>query len=289
MTDSPAASAGLQDGDEILSFDGFPTQGSGREMVKYVSQRPGEPVEFVWSHEGEERRAVITPETLRLDNDEKIRAEERKILELPTDAQVRGSIGIWFQSERERTDDGLGAYIVDGYQRTFLLTAGTLDFIKRLVTGQTSSAEPVVGPIGMAHIVSRFVDLGPMYLLHLFAVFNVCIGLLNLMPIPMLDGGRFIIMGIEGVRQRVFGRDLFNKEKEAMVHFTGLVLLLLVAVVVAVGDVGRIARKEDVLEGAEEVIRQEANEEWQKGLAGPEEDTPEQEAPEAEPSEGIAP
>jgi hypothetical protein len=130
-----------------------------------------------------------------------------------------------------------------------------------------------VGPIGIAHVVSRAVDMGLERLLTLFALLNISIGLLNLLPIPMLDGGRFVIMFVEGIRERVFGRGLFNKEKEAVIHFVGLALLLVVAVIISAGDVGRIAKKDDLVEQVQENVRMSIEEEWQNSRVAAEDET----------------
>jgi len=134
------------------------------------------------------------------------------------------------------------------------------------VTRTTEKGDGLVGPIGVVRVVSAVVKRGLQPLLYLFAVLNVSIGLLNLFPIPMLDGGRFVIMLVEGIRQRLFGRGLFDKQKEAAVHAAGLILILLFVVSVSAGDIRRLARREDPFESAIREERAKAQQELDKRL-----------------------
>ena len=76
-----------------------------------------------------------------------------------------------------------------------------MSYLKNIVVGK-ESADQLSGPIGIAKVSGQMASLGWTALIHLCAVLSVSIGLLNLFPVPMLDGGHLLFYGIEAIRQR---------------------------------------------------------------------------------------
>jgi len=105
--------------------------------------------------------------------------------------------------------------------RVWFLVAKTFDVLGHLLTG-TGDVRQLSGPIGIAKVSGQIIDqMGPVALIGLLAVLSVSIGLLNLFPIPMLDGGHLLYYGIEAVR----GRPLGEKAQELGFQI-GLVLVV---------------------------------------------------------------
>ncbi len=105
------------------------------------------------------------------------------------------------------------------------------------------SADDISGPIGIVNVVGETVETGIKYsvfsviksLLVIIALLNVNLGVINLFPIPAMDGGRLVFLAIEGLRRKPFDR-----EKEGFVHFTGFVLLIIFMFWVAYNDIIKI-------------------------------------------------
>lgn len=95
----------------------------------------------------------------------------------------------------------------------------------------------VAGPIGMVSMVEAGIQDSPMYTIILFFIgISISLGVLNLLPLPALDGGRLVFLGIEAIFKKPIKREV-----EAIIHIVGLILFLLLAVVIAANDISRIS------------------------------------------------
>jgi regulator of sigma E protease len=110
-----------------------------------------------------------------------------------------------------------------------------------LLTGETSPRQ-LMGPVGIAQLSGESAQEGWVSLLNLMASISLNLGLLNLLPIPVLDGGHIFIMALEGVARR----DFSVRVKERML-FAGFVLLMLLMVTVIYNDLTRIRWVEDLM------------------------------------------
>ncbi len=120
------------------------------------------------------------------------------------------------------------------FKKTYFLTAEMLDFLGNLVRGK-ASGDSVVGPVGLAGIIGSVARTGFLNLLNLIAYISLNLGLMNLLPIPALDGGRLVFIIIEMIRRKPV-----PEEKEGVVHTIGFVLLLLLFVVIMYKDIVRM-------------------------------------------------
>ncbi len=120
------------------------------------------------------------------------------------------------------------------FNKTRFLTAEIGNFLKKLVTGRASS-EGVVGPVGLAGIIGNVAQTGFVNLIHLMAYISLNLGLMNLLPIPALDGGRLVFIIVEMIRRKPI-----PEEKEGLVHTIGFVLLLILFAVVMYKDIVRM-------------------------------------------------
>ena len=102
-----------------------------------------------------------------------------------------------------------------------------------MATGQM--AVDVAGPVGMVNIVGQYANEAIMYLFMLAGILSINLGIINLLPFPALDGSRLVFLAIEGIRRKPV-----PSEKEAMVHFVGIVILMALMVVITVHDISRL-------------------------------------------------
>jgi RIP metalloprotease RseP len=113
--------------------------------------------------------------------------------------------------------------------------AGNFTGLVSLIRNPATQAAGVSGVIGMERAASEVQDLGWSPYLHLVAMISIALGVFNLLPIPALDGGRAVFILAEMVR----GRPV-DPEREALVHFTGFAVLMVLMVFVAYHDIANI-------------------------------------------------
>jgi len=122
-----------------------------------------------------------------------------------------------------------------GFATTVEFTVLILTSLWQMISGQM--AVEVAGPVGMVSMVGEYADVGLMYLFLFAGVLSVNLGVMNLLPIPALDGSRLVFLLIEGIRRKPIDRD-----KEAMVNFVGFVLLMTLMLVVTYCDIERLLK-----------------------------------------------
>ncbi|BCJ90772.1 zinc metalloprotease [Terrihabitans soli] len=195
---SAAQKAGFQVRDLILAIDGSTIE-SFSDMQRIVRISPDRTLNFRVLRDGREIDVQATPQ----------RQEVKDVF-----GQVH-RIGIIGISRSEAAGDvrhknyGLGEALVAGVQETWFVVDRTFDYIGGVITGR-ESADQISGPIRIAQVSGQAAKLGFDVLLNLTAVLSVSIGLLNLFPIPLLDGGHLLYYAIEAVR----GRPLSEKAQE---------------------------------------------------------------------------
>ena len=206
--DGPAYEAGLQDGDVVLTVDGNAVS-TWEDMTSYIQPANGEALTLQVSRDGEIFETQVTPEY----NEE----------------YGYSLIGITQHIDKANLLQSVKMGCVKTYDFTVLLVKS----LYQMVTGQM--AVDVAGPVGMVTIVDQYAQTAFMYLFMLAGILSINLGVINLLPFPALDGSRLVFLAIEGVR----GKPV-PTEKEAMVHFVGIVILLALMVVITVNDIGRL-------------------------------------------------
>ena len=188
--DSPAAIAGFMPGDRFVSVDGVAVE-TFADVQRLVSGRAGDEIVFVMLRDGEEIELRATPalteQTDALGNVVKI-----------------GVIGVVNNEEmgqpRLITYSPLQA-LGEAVDETGHIIARTGQFLQRFVAGREDRCQ-LGGPVKIADMAVKAAQLGFVWLVQLVALLSVGIGILNLLPIPPLDGGHLVFYGIEAVMRR---------------------------------------------------------------------------------------
>ncbi|HEY0122037.1 MAG TPA: RIP metalloprotease RseP [Rhizobium sp.] len=191
--DSPAAGAGIVIGDRILSVDGR-VVGSIGEVQRYVASRADKTVVLSVEHDGVARDVQVMPKT----------AGEPDAFGKETEI---GSIGITDgQKPIKLRYEAYGPFraLSEGVKQTGSIISGTFEYLGNVIGGYMK-ADQLGGPIRVAQLSGQMATLGFSAVLQFAAILSVSIGLLNLMPVPVLDGGHLMFYAIEAVRGKPLG------------------------------------------------------------------------------------
>jgi len=215
LPDMPAGKAGLKAGDVIVKLDEVETPRL-KQMQDYVDKNKAKEIDIRIKRGDEVFNKKITP-TVYKDTGKGgfgIAITEVGIIKYP-----------WYRA------------IYEGFILTFLYLKAILFafyfIIKGLIVG-TGVSSAVSGPIGIAVMTGQIAKLGIHYLLNFTAVLSLNLAILNILPIPALDGGRlvFLIIG------KAFKKNIAMKY-EQIAHSIGFILLMLLILVITVKDIGR--------------------------------------------------
>jgi regulator of sigma E protease len=210
---SAAAKAGFQVGDIVTAIDGKAI-GSFSDMQRIVGVRAGDTLNFTIKRGDSTLQLKGTPEL-------------REVKDSFGNAHRLGVLGITRATNpgevvTERVDPATALWL--GVKETWFVVDRTLSYIGGVFTGR-EAADQVGGPIRIAQISGQVATIGLAALVHLAAVLSISIGLLNLFPVPLLDGGHLLFYAVEAVR----GRPLSERAQEMGFRIgLGLVLMLMV-------------------------------------------------------------
>jgi regulator of sigma E protease len=212
---SPADRAGLQAGDLLLMVNGGPLR-SFESFRDTVQTGGGHPLDLVVTRDGQRREVRVTPELVSTDVGLGIQ-EPRYMVGIAADPAVEvGALGLDQERNPLRALPRAVGMTVD-VTRTFLAGLG------KVLTGEVSRRQ-IAGPIGIAEIAGRAFQRGWETYLSIMVLISVNLGILNLLPIPILDGGQALIFAVEGVRRAPLS--LRTREIFQQIGFTVLVLLM---------------------------------------------------------------
>ncbi len=210
---SAAAAAGFQVGDVVTNIDGTAID-SFSDMQRIVGIRAGEKLTFTVKRDNSTVQLQGTPE-LKEVKDPFGNAHKLGVLGI-TRSMSPGDI------TTERVDPATAVWL--GVKETWFVVDRTLAYIGGVFTGR-EAADQVGGPLRIAQISGQVATFGLAALVHLAAVLSISIGLLNLFPVPLLDGGHLLFYAVEAVR----GRPLSERAQEMGFRIgLGLVLMLMV-------------------------------------------------------------
>lgn len=220
-TELPAAGDGVQKGDWITSVNGKVIRNS-QEMKAMVAEIKDQPIKL-----------AIT------------RGDQK--LEITTHAQVKDNewrIGIGFDPTlmNRRETVGVGGAASEAVDQNLRILRLTGKAVGQVGTGERSAKDTLSGPIGIGQIIVTTVFAsGFLGLLSVLMAISLSLGVMNLLPIPMLDGGQILVLAIEKVLSW-FGKTLSLVAKER-IQLTGLAIVLLLMVTVIFFDVSRLVGK----------------------------------------------
>ena len=212
---SPAAAAGFEPGDLVLAINGQKID-SFADMQRIVADSAGEPLQITVDRKGAQVALTATP----------VLHQEKDIF---GNVQRIGLLGI-----RRSPAPGDVKYqrvsppraVLLGVQETWFVVDKTLTYIGRVIIGR-EAANQLGGPIRIAQMSGQVASISFVALIHLAAVLSVSIGLLNLFPIPLLDGGHLLFYSIEAAR----GRPLSERAQEVgfRIGFAIVIMLMIFA------------------------------------------------------------
>jgi regulator of sigma E protease len=218
--DSAAASAGFQVGDVVTAIDGQVIH-SFADMQGVVKMNAGVPLVFKLKRGGAETSLTATPNSQKDAFGNKV-----------------GVLGIQYNSgpnDPKAASVSVGEALTLGVERVWFIISSTFKFLGTLFAGH-GGAENLGGPLGIARLSGQAATMGLQYLIDLCGIISVSIGLLNLFPVPLLDGGHLLFYSIEAVR----GRALSERAQE-MGFRIGLGLVLMLMVFATYNDILRMA------------------------------------------------
>ena len=209
---APAERAGLKPGDVVYAVNGR-RMIFARQLSEAISGSPGKPVDLTLKRAGQELHVSVTPER----------------------QGDRGLIGIAISEATKPFHPSPIEAVKLSVQRNIEFSGLIFKTLGGLFVGQTSLRQ-LQGPVAIAQLSGESAAAGWVALFTLMASISLNLGLLNLMPIPVLDGGHIFIMALEGVARRDFSMAV--KEKMLL---AGFVLLMMLMVTVIYNDLMRIA------------------------------------------------
>ena len=212
---APAEQSGLRTGDLILSVDGAPL-GSFMTFEQTVRTSQGRPLEIDYARDGALAHVTLTPRIVQEDVGLGIKEPRYRVGIVPRLTSLQGAVGL----DRERNP-------VEAFPRAVGMTVDfTRSFLKGLgmiVTGQVSRNQ-IAGPIGIAEIADSAMQQGWHAYLMILVVISINLGILNLLPIPILDGGQALLFTIEALRRGPLS--LRTREIVQQLGFTVLILIM---------------------------------------------------------------
>ena len=207
----PADLGGIEAGDVILAIDGEPV--SQEELLVRIGRSAGAPLSLTVRRDGRTEEVLVTP----------VEREDRAVI----------GVGLWPTEMRVVEPDLMEAFRMS-LARNYEWSGLIFETLGGLLTAETSPRQ-LVGPIGIAQLSGAASESGWLSLFTLMAMISLNLGILNLLPIPVLDGGHILVLGLEGVARR----DFSARVKERMLQ-TGYVALLVLMGTVIYMDLTRV-------------------------------------------------
>ncbi|MDD2620526.1 MAG: RIP metalloprotease RseP [Syntrophomonadaceae bacterium] len=206
----PADLAGIEEGDRIISVNGNQVK-SWIEFDKLTGKFENQALELKISRSNKIMEFQVTP--IKLDSS--------------------GNLGIGVLNTVNYEKQGIITSIKLGLQHTYELTLLLLSALAMLVSGGASMGD-LAGPVGITRLVGEFAQVGTVFLLNFAAFLSINLGLMNLLPIPALDGSKIVFALVEAVRRKPLDPD-----KEGFINWIGFMFLIGLMVLVTFNDIIR--------------------------------------------------
>ncbi|MCX5709535.1 MAG: RIP metalloprotease RseP [Candidatus Omnitrophica bacterium] len=217
-----AKEAGLQVGDKITAIDG--------KTVLYWDDMQS----IIRSKKTEDS---VKLSVLRKDKnfDVSVRIREKQVDDQMGAKRSVGLIGITPYDEIIKVRHG---FLISGWlglRQTWELTRLTYIGLGRMITGKLSLRDSVTGPLGIFYITSKAASVGLIAVMHLMAILSISLGIFNLLPLPVMDGGHIFLLGVEKLRRKGL-----SVKTENIITRIGVSLIITLAVLVTYNDIVRL-------------------------------------------------
>jgi regulator of sigma E protease len=225
IPNAPAREAGVLSGDRIVSLtaaDGDAASLMPSDIASFIQEREGEALALTLVRNDTEQRATLVPR-----------------LVTAADGSSAPRVGFVTGLVEERTyplGEAISAGAHDTWFGTIRIGEGIGTLLARVVQGN-ASMQDVTGPIGIAGLVDDASRFGLSALLTFTAFISLNLAVINMLPIPALDGGRLLMVGIEALIRRPL-----NQHFVARANMAGFALLMLLMLLVTIGDISRLIR-----------------------------------------------
>ena len=207
--DGAAKESGLLKNDVVLSIDGKEIS-TWDDIVTVIQKHPGDELRFNVDRNGSNTEVPVTPKPQEIEGEE------------------IGIIGVHSPVEKSPLK-----VVSNSAQQTYEWTKMIFVLLGKLVSGEFS-IDALSGPVGIYQSTDVVAKSGIYYLMRWAAILSINLGIMNLLPIPALDGGRLLFFAVEAVRGKPVDRQM-----EGMVHFVGFALLMVLMLVVTWNDIQR--------------------------------------------------
>ncbi len=218
VKDSPASRSGLRSGDVIVSIDGV-TVNTWVEMTDIIMRSPGEEIVLQVKRPSGLSDIPIVPEPAKI----QLGSDEEKII---------GRIGITLQGMI--LSRGVLYAPIDGFRAVYEWSALTIEALVKILTGSIS-AKQVGGPILIVGAAAKAASAGAFTYFNFIAIISINLAIINLVPIPILDGGHLMFLSIEGLRRRPLSEAFMMAATKV-----GLAMIILLVILVFYNDIVRI-------------------------------------------------
>ena len=215
--DTPASRSGLKTGDVITRIGDTPVT-CNQQVPRLLRESPGQPVNLAITRDNQPQTITVTPGA--------------------PGTGTAGQIGIAPADVYQKLDYPLWEAPIIAGAEMFAITSATVaaigDIFVKLFTAATIPVG-VAGPVGIAKLTGDVVALGPLVVLRFVAIISLSLAIFNLLPIPALDGGRLLFVGIEALRR---GKPVSAKTENA-IHAAGFFALIALILVITYFDLTR--------------------------------------------------
>ena len=219
MSGSAAMTSGLEEGDRVISINGQPVH-TWSEMATTVRNNPRKALQFLVQRDGQSLNLSATPSAEKVEIDGKTIEVGRIGISRPGGLMIRAH--------------NLFEAPVRGVEATWALTELTVVGVYKMISGEISSKN-IGGPLTIANMAGEVGQQGLSKVISLIALLSINLGVLNLLPIPILDGGHLLFFTIEGILRKPLG----ERQRE-IAQQVGLFLLVGIMVFALWNDIERL-------------------------------------------------
>lgn len=217
--ESAAAQAGLQLGDRILEVDGSSVE-SFEELAVHIKMHPGKTSDYKIERDGEVLTLPVTP-------------TEKVMKDVFGNENKMGQLGI-NSLEKGWKDVSIFGAFTSSFSEVYFITSRSLEALGQMIVG-SRSAEELGGPIRIFQMSGKVAEMGIAALISFTALLSISLGLINLFPIPALDGGHIVMCVAEGI----IGRPL-NEKFQEYITIVGVSLLIFLMLFATWNDLSQL-------------------------------------------------